>query len=191
MQMVIKERATLGESTLGFFLLMGNYRRKGYISFSWLGLCTLLGRFICYLWKVHKLNLDPSKGHVTIAKENNHVVGTVCVECNPTTTPIDKIFPNEMARFYTNPQPFAYLGSLAVASRFTCTRLCFKMLKSVKNTIEVQGIQTVIFVVHPNHVTFYQRFGCELVAIATNMSGLSQAPAALLILKVKESCCKA
>lgn len=185
MQMVIKERATLGESTLGFFLLMRNYHKKGYVSFSWKGLCTLLGRFVCYLWKVHKLNLDPSKGQVTIAKENKRVVGTVCVECNPKVTPIDKIFPNEMEQFYSNSQSFAYLGSLAVASKFTCTRLCLKMLKSVKEAIEGQGIQNLVFVVHPDHAGFYQRFGCELVATATNMTGLSQAPAALLTLKVK------
>lgn len=184
MQMVIKERASMCDAIMAYILLMINYRKKGYVSLpkTWKSLRTFCSRACAYIQKVHKFNHDPLKGQVFVAKKNGVVVGTVCVECNPTKTPIDHIFPDELKELRSSNQPFIYLGSFAVASKYKCTRLSLRMLRQVWSMVKTKDINVGICVVHPDHVSFYKSFGFSLVA-ESMMIELDHAPAALLVIK--------
>lgn len=184
MNMVIKERASLCDAIMAYILLMINYRKKGYVSLphTWKSLCTFCGRARDYIQKVHKFNHDPSQGQVVVAKKLGVVVGTVCVECNPTYTPIDCIFPDELSALRHSGQSFIYLGSFAVASKYQCTRLSLRMLRHVWSMVKIRRIDIGVCVVHPDHVSFYERFGFTKVAQSI-MPGLDRAPAALLVIR--------
>lgn len=184
MEMVIKERATLFEAVLAFVLLAKNYRDKGYFcqSLSLVSICTLLGRFCDYIVRVLVFNQYPSSGQVVIAKKNREVIGTVCVSFNPDTTPIDKIFPDELASLRNSNQSFVYLGQFAVASTYRCTRLSLRMLRIVWKVAKQRGTDVGVCVVHPDHSTFYKHFGFTEIATST-IPELDHAPAALLVIK--------
>jgi predicted N-acetyltransferase YhbS len=51
--------------------------------------------------------------------------------------------------------------------------------------VQRQGIDVGVCVVHPDHVSFYERFGFTKIAQST-MPGLEKAPAALLVIKRHE-----
>ena len=182
MNLVIKERATLGEAVMAFILLMTNYQKKGYVSCSCtlVDLCTLYGRFRDYIRRVQDYNLTPSKGQVLVAKKHGLVIGTVSACFNPSATPIDDIFPDELTALHASNQSFVYIGSFAVASSYQCTRLCMRMNRTVWSMAKERGVDKIICVVHPDHSKFYQRLGFTEVAVST-MSGLQSAPAALLV----------
>lgn len=184
MEMVIKERASMVEAVMAYTLLMVNYHKKGYVSLpkTWKNMCTFYGRARDYIQKVHAFNHDPLQGQVVVAKKNGIVVGTVCVECNPTYTPIDCIFPDELSALRNSGQSFIYLGSFAVAAQYQCTRLSLRMLKHVWSMVKIRGIDIGVCVVHPDHVSFYERFGFTKVATSI-MPGLDRAPAALLVIR--------
>ena len=184
MNLVIKERATLGEAVMAFILLMTNYQKKGYVSCSCtlVDLCTLYGRFRDYIRRVQDYNLTPSKGQVLVAKKHGLVIGTVSACFNPSATPIDDIFPDELTALRTSNQSFVYIGSFAVASSYKCTRLSLRMLWNLWSLAQKQGVGVGICVVHPDHSKFYKRFGFTEIASST-MSGLNKAPAALLVIK--------
>lgn len=182
MKMVIKERATLGEAVMAFILLMTNYRKKGYVSstYTLVDLRTLLVAFRDYMRRVRDYNNAPSKGQVLVAKKHGLVVGTLSACFNPSATPIDDIFPDELMTLRHSNQSFVYIGSFAVASSYQCTRLCLRMLRSIWSMVQEQKIDIAICVVHPDHSKFYQRFGFTEIA-RSKMSGLQNAPAALLV----------
>ena len=169
---------------MAFILLMTNYRRKGYVSSprSWKSLCTLCSRFRDFMQRVHRLNQDPLQGQVVVVKKHGLVIGTVCVECNPPRTPIDDIFPDELASLCNSNQSFVYLSSFAVGSSYRCTRLALRMLRHIWSSVKEKGFDVGICVVHPDHASFYKRFGFTEIAVS-NISGLNQAPAALLVIK--------
>ncbi len=184
MNMVIKESASFGEGVMAFILLMINYQKKGYVSIvpTWKSMSTLACRYRDYMQRVRTLNQDPSKGQVVVAKKHGFVIGTVCVESNPTTLSIDEIFPKQMARLHASALPFVYLGSFAVASSYSCTRLALRMLRYIWSVVINQEIELGICVVHPDHIKCYVRFGFVEIA-RSQMPGLDQAPAALLVVK--------
>jgi ribosomal protein S18 acetylase RimI-like enzyme len=187
MQMVIKERASLAEAVMAFILLMSNYRKKGYFSqtFTLKNLCTLAGRFCDYMHRVHRFNNDHSRGQVIVAKKFGLVIGTVCVELNPEHLSINDVFPAELSSLRNSNESFIYLGSFAVAPAYKCTRLSLRMLRHVWSMVQRQGIDVGVCVVHPDHVSFYERFGFTKIAQST-MPGLEKAPAALLVIKRHE-----
>ncbi len=182
MKMVIKERATLGEAVMAFILLMTNYREKGYVSSTCTlaNLRTLLIAFCNYMRRVRDYNNAPSKGQVLVAKKHGLVVGTLSACFNPSATPIDDIFPDELTALHTSNQSFVYIGSFAVASSYQGTRLCMRMIRTVWSMAKERGVDKIICVVHPDHSKFYQRLGFTEVSVST-MSGLQSAPAALLV----------
>lgn len=187
MQMVIKERASLGEAFMAYILLMMNYQKKGYVSstYTFANLCTLLGRFCDYIRRVRDYNNTPSKGQVLVAKKHGLVIGTLSACFNPNTTPIDDIFPNELTALRKNNQSFVYIGCFAVLSSYQCTRLCMRMIRTIWSIAKKRGVDTIVCVVHPDHTTFYKRLGFTEIAVS-HMFGLQHAPAALLVIKCQD-----
>ncbi len=185
MNLVIKQRASLVEAVMAFFLLMTNYQEKGYLSraITRTNLQTLRNRFRDYMRKAKLFIKDPSQGLLVVAKKNGVVVGTVCAEFNPTHTPIEEVFPDELRELRNSAQSFVYLGSFAVASSYQCTRLSLRMLRDLWSLVKEKGIDIGICVVHPDHSTFYERFGFTVIALSTATPGLRSAPAALLVIK--------
>ncbi len=180
--MVLKERASNLDGFMAFIVLMINYRDKGYFpaTKTWKNVCTLLDRFCEYMSRVRIFFLDPSLGQVIVAKKYGIVIGTVCAWFNPRITPIDDIFPDELTALKNSDKSFVYLGNFAVAPKYKCTRISLRMLQLAWSTAQYQGIDVGICVVHPDHCTFYERFGFTKVASST-ISDLGHAPAALLV----------
>jgi hypothetical protein len=184
MKMVIQERASVFDGVMAFILLMINYRKKGYFptKITWKNICTLLDRFCEYMNRVHMFFLDQSHGQVIVAKKYGIVVGTVSAWFNPRITPIDDIFPKELASLRNSGKSFVYLNSFAVASPYKCTRLSLRMLRIIWSMAQHRKTDVGICVVHPDHRTFYERFGFKLIASSV-IPELGDAPAALLVIK--------
>ena len=188
MEMVIKHNASLVDAVQAFILIVRNYQKKGYIpsAMSWKNVRILCSRFCDYIGKAKTFNQDPSQGEIVVVKKFGIVVGTICVWFNPAHTPIDNLFPDELARLRNSTARFVYLGSFAIASKYNCTRLSLRMLRDIWETIEAKGIENGVCVVHPDHVKIYERFGFRVEAISENMLGLAQAPATLMVIKRHE-----
>lgn len=185
MEMTINSHANLVESVQACILIVRNYRRKGYLGATTLRTSLLVAKYLySFLCKMF-LYRDSRKGCMFIAKENNHVVGTLSVDFNPTKLPIDKMFPKEMKSLYRTAS-FVYIGSFAVDATYNCTRLSFRILKEVWTLVTNRGYNQVICVINPDHCKFYSRFGFRTIAIKENMSGLSSAPAALMAINLHE-----
>jgi hypothetical protein len=187
MQMVIKERASLGEAVMACILLMTNYQKKGYVScaYTFANLRTLYGRFCDYMRRVRDYNHTPSKGQVLVAKKHGLVIGTLSACFNPSVTPIDDIFPDELTALRTSNQSFVYIGCFAVASSYQCTRLCMRIIRTTWSMAKKRGVDKIICVVHPSHTAFYKRLGFIEIAVS-QMPGLQHAPAALLVINCQD-----
>jgi len=180
MEMIIK-RACLGEELSAFILVVKNYQKKGYLSdfLTWKGFSAIVMRCMAHIWKIFSFR-NNQKGCIIIAKEHDRVIGTVTVEFNPTHTPIDCLFPVELALIRES--SFVYIGSFAVASTHHCTRLSLRMLRHLWSLIQERTVEQGVCVVNPDHCKFYERFGFHTVSISEEMPGLSCAPAALMVI---------
>ncbi len=182
MEMVI-QRASVFDGVHAFLLLARNYQKKGYFcKLSLVSIYTLTRRFIDFVVRVWMYNLNPLKGQVMVAKRENSVVGTVSLRFNPDTTPIDKIFPDELASLRNCGKTFVYLEKFAVSSEYACTRLSLRMLREVWSMAKSKGFDSGICVVHPDHSKIYKRFGFNEIARST-IPELDHAPAALLVIE--------
>lgn len=181
------KKASLWEAVQAFFLVVKNYRAKGYIPSppTIKNVFTLFTRFCVFIAKTTCFMFSDG-GYTLVATEESKVVGTVSLEFNPRKLSVDKLFPREMNSLRTSGQTFVYFGSFAVDEEYNCTRISMRMLKELWDLLSVRGTEVGICVVNPCHSSLYRRFGFRVIATSDFMPGLSQAPAVLLAINANE-----
>lgn len=181
------KKASPAEALQAFKLVVKNYQSRGYLPTdpTLKTFILLTARFCAFIWKVVSFSVS-NGGYMLVAIEDRKVVGTVTLEFDPSTLPIDSLFPKEMKELRASGKSFAYFGSFAISEEYSCTRTSMRMLREQWRLLKERRTEVGICVVNPCHCNLYRRIGFKVLAISAEMPGLSQAPAVLLAFNTSE-----
>ncbi len=172
---LVRQASTL-EAVSAFFLVVGNYTKKGYVCFSF------SMDWITSLLKIGKQMFRPSN-EILVAEEDACVVGTISYMVDNGNLPADKLFHEKLVALRTSEKKWMYIGSFATTPSKHCKRVALLMIREVERRAVLLGVTSAMCIVNPAHVGFYQKYGFRFAGKAESMTGLSGEAEAILLVK--------